>query len=149
MTVRVERSGNGFVIAGSWEGVEVGNRFLSHLATRRFSSASVRAYAFDLLNLARFLESRGIGLDRVVPTDIFDWIDWQSTPPQHHEKVVALHSVRGAAPTSINRRAATARAFFEYLVMAGRCEDNPVPTARRGQGLRPKARGMLGHLAPG
>src|SRR2546430_346408 len=33
----------------------------------------------------------------------------------------------------------------------GRCRvrsDNPVPAARRSTGLRPKARGLLGHIAP-
>lgn len=148
MTAKVDRTADGFVIAGSWEGVESANRFLVHLTVRRLSVASVRAYAFDLVNLARFLEARSILLDRMVPTDVFDWVEWQSTPTGASGKVVALRPV-GAAPASINRRVAAARAFFEYLVMVGLREDNPVPTARRGQGLRPKSRGMLGHLAPG
>ncbi len=148
MTVKVERTDGGFAISGSWEGAEWANRFLDHLATRRFSAASVRAYAFDLLNLARFLQECAIGLDRAVPTDFFDWIEWQSAPVRRTNKVVPLHRAGGAAPASINRRVAAARALFEYLVMAGLREDNPVPTARRGQGLRPKARGTLGHLAP-
>jgi integrase/recombinase XerC len=38
---------------------------------------------------------------------------------------------------------------FEFLVMSGARETNPVPAPRRGQGLRPAARGMLGHLGPG
>jgi len=149
VTVKVERAEDGFALAGSWEGVESVNRFLAHLATRRFSVSTLRAYAFDLVNLARFLEERSILVGALVPTDIFDWIDWQSTGARAGGKVVALQSGRGAAPASVNRRVAATRAFFEYLVMAGVCEDNPVPSARRGQGLRPKARGMLGHLGPG
>ncbi len=149
MTVKVDRTEDGFALSGSWEGIEPANRFLAHLLTRRFSVATVRAYAFDLLNLARFLEERSIGLEAVVPTDVFDWIDWQSARARGDGKVVALRSGRGAAPASINRRVAAMRALFEYLVMAGAREENPVPTARRGQGLRPKARGMLGHLGPG
>ena len=47
---------------------------------RRFSLATVRAYAFDIVCLARFLEESGIGLGDLVPTDVFDWIDWQSMP---------------------------------------------------------------------
>lgn len=55
MTVKLERTEDGFALCGSWEGTEAANRFLAHLMTRRFSMATVRAYAFDLLNLARFL----------------------------------------------------------------------------------------------
>lgn len=148
MAVKVERTEGGFALVGSWEGVVRANRFLAHLLTRRFSPATVRAYAYDLLNLARFLEERKIELEAVVPTDLFDWIDWQTTR-RHDGKVVSLRREGGAAPATINRRIAASRALFEYLVMAGLVEDNPVPTARRGQGLRPKARGMLGHLGPG
>jgi integrase/recombinase XerC len=32
--------------------------FLSHLLSRAFSSATVRAYAYDLLNFLRFLAER-------------------------------------------------------------------------------------------
>lgn len=68
------------------------------------------------------------------------WVDWQVRPKT---------SGRAAAAATVNRRAAAARAFFEYLVLFGVRQDNPVPVARRGQGLGPKARGVLGHLAPG
>ncbi|ETZ67776.1 phage integrase family domain protein [Mycobacterium sp. MAC_080597_8934] len=41
----------------------------------------------------------------------------------------------------MNRRVAAVRALFEYLVMTGVCTDNPVPSPRRGQGLRQSQRG--------
>jgi len=41
-----------------------------HLEGRRFSPATVRAYAFDIVCLARFLKERGIGLGDLVPTDV-------------------------------------------------------------------------------
>lgn len=134
---------------GSWSGVEAANAFLAHLEARAFSPATVRAYAFDLVNFARFLDDRGIDVARVVPTDVFDWIDWQSVRRPGREKVVAIGGGRGSAPASVNRRAAAVRAFFEHQVLSGRRADNPVPSPRRGQGLRPKARGALGHLGPG
>lgn len=125
------------------------NAFLSHLEARRFSPATVRAYAFEIVCLARFLEERGIGLCDLVPTDVFDWIDWQSVPMRPGGKVVPIGAGRGAAAASVNRRVAAARALFEYLVLAGVRAENPVPAPRRGQGLRPKSRGLLGHLGPG
>jgi integrase/recombinase XerC len=149
MTVAVKRSNGSHRLDGTWAGTGSANAFLSHLEARRFSPATVRAYAFDIVCLARFLEDRGIGLGDLVPTDVFDWIDWQSLPRRRDGKVVPIGGGRGAAPASVNRRVAAARALFEYLVLAGVRADNPVPAPRRGQGLRPKSRGLLGHLGPG
>lgn len=149
MVVAVVASGGSHRLKGCWPGVEAANAFLAHLGTRGFSAATVRAYAFDLVCLARFLEERRVGLAELVPTDVFDWIDWQGAPKRPAGRVVALSAGRGAAPASVNRRVAAARGFFEYLVLAGTRADNPVPSPRRGQGLRPKARGVLGHLGPG
>jgi integrase/recombinase XerC len=146
--VAVERRDDGHRLTGSWAGVDAANAFLAHLESRAFSPATVRAYAFDLVNLARFLEERDIGVIGVVPTDVFDWIDWQSARRPGPDKVVAITARRSSAPASVNRRAAAIRAFFEHQVLAGAREDNPVPAPRRGQGLRPKARGVLGHLGP-
>lgn len=42
-------------LAGDWAGLEVANGFLDHLRARAFSPATVRAYAFDVANFARFL----------------------------------------------------------------------------------------------
>ena len=85
----------------------------------------------------------------VVPTDVFDWIDWQSVRRMAGRRWWRCTAGRGSAPASVNRRAAAVRAFFEYQVLSGARDDNPVPAPRRGQGLRPKARGVLGHLGPG
>jgi integrase/recombinase XerC len=133
----------GFRLDGAWSGVGYANRFLDHLAARQFSAATVRAYAFDLLCLARFLTERGIDVVGVVPTDLFDWIDWQSRPAATPGKVVALHAGRGAAAASVNRRVAAVRSFFEFLVMAAVIKKNPVPAPRRSTGLRP-VRGSAG-----
>jgi site-specific recombinase XerD len=145
----VERRNDGHRLRGSWAGVDAANEFLRHLESRAFSPATVRAYAFDLVNFARFLDERGIGVEAVVPTDLFDWIDWQEVRRPGREKVVAINRRRGAAAATVNRRVAAARAFFEHQVLAGARSDNPVPAPRRGQGLRPKSRGVLGHLGPG
>jgi site-specific recombinase XerD len=149
MGVRVERCDAGHRLAGAWAGVDAANAFLGHLEARAFSPATVRAYAYDLLNLARFLEDRRLALGDLVPTDIFDWIDWQRPPRARTGTVVTFGSRGGAAPASVNRRVAAARAFLEHQVLVGARASNPVPTPRRGAGLRPKARGPLGHLGPG
>jgi integrase/recombinase XerC len=132
--VAVERGDGGHRLVGSWAGVGAANAFLAHLECRAFSPATVRAYAFDLVNFARFLGERGIEVAGVVPTDVFDWIDWQSVRRPGRDKVVAVGAGRASAPTSVNRRVAAVRAFFEHQVLSGAREDNPVPAPRRGSG---------------
>ncbi|HEY2261688.1 MAG TPA: tyrosine-type recombinase/integrase [Streptosporangiaceae bacterium] len=151
MTVQIQPVGGEFRIGGDWDGVEPANAFLAHLRARAFSPATVRAYAFDVVNLARFLTGQGLPLAAVTPVEVFAWVDWQGARRDVAAgpgKVVALRR-RTAAASTVNRRVAAARAFFEYLVMTGARDGNPVPSPRRGQGIRPAARGLLGHLGPG
>jgi site-specific recombinase XerD len=151
MTIQVQLADGDYRIGGDWEDAGKANAFLAHLAARAFSPATIRAYAFDVVNFARFLAGQGTGLAGVTPADIFAWVDWQGArrgSVAGSGKVVALRQ-RTAAASTVNRRVAAVRAFFEYLVMTGTRADNPVPFPRRGQGLRPAARGLLGHLGPG
>lgn len=149
MALVVQQTEGSYRLAGAWPGTTAANTFLAHLESRAFSGATVRAYAYDLLNFARFATERGIALEDVGPMDIFDWVDWQSVRRPGQAKVVAISAGRGSAAASVNRRVAALRAFFEHEALSGSREGNPVPAPRRGQGLRPKARGLLGHLAPG
>src|SRR6478609_9208772 len=89
--------------------VELANKFLKHLVARAFSPATVRAYAYDLLNFLRFLAERDAGLRDVVATDLFDYLDWQQRSRAGAGKVVRLTAHRGAAPATMNRRIAAAR----------------------------------------
>ncbi len=123
-----------------------GNRFLDHLTVRGFSPATVRAYAFDLANFAGFLADRSLELGEIAPTDLFDYLDWQSRQVASGAKVVALRR-RGPAPATMNRRIAAVRGLFEHLVITGDRADNPVPAARRASGLRGQRKGLLGHVA--
>jgi integrase/recombinase XerC len=149
MGVRVREIDGGYRIDGDWDGLDAANAFLAHLSGRGFSPATVRAYAFDVLNLARFLTERKLALAVVDATVVFDWIDWQGV--RRPSRAGAADRVRAdsAAASTVNRRVAAARALFEYLVMTGRRVDNPVPSPRRGQGLRRSQRGLLGHLGLG
>ena len=152
MQLKVIRTDDGARLSGEGaeEDVAAVNRFLTHLGARAFSPATVRAYAFDLLNFLRFCATRELVLSRVVAVDLFDYLDWQVRPVKgKDQRVVRMGQGRGAAPATMNRRIAAVRGLFEHLSMIGiRC-DSPVPTARRSSGLRAPRRGLLGHLGPG
>jgi len=124
------------------------NGFLDHLRVRGFASATQRAYAYDLVNLLRFCQETGIGLEHLTAVDVFGWIDWQQQSRRPAGTVVRLGR-SGAAPATVNRRVAAARGLFEFAVMSGARSANPVPSARRSLGSRVLRRGMLGHLGPG
>ena len=109
--VRVVSGGpQGHRLEGDAPLVRAGNRFLEHLVVRRFSPATVRAYAFDLANFAGFLAARSLALADVAPTDLFDYLDWQARPARGG-KVVTLGR-RGPAPATMNRRIAAVRGLF-------------------------------------
>jgi site-specific recombinase XerD len=149
MGASVVRSQHGHRLTGEGPTCDSINRFLQHLEARRYSPATVRAYAFDLSNFTAFLVDRALGLAEVTPTDLFDYLDWQlSARRPVAGKVVAIGGFR-VAPATMNRRIASVRGLFEYLVTVGSREDNPVPAARRSSGLRTARRGLLGHLGPG
>ncbi len=147
MELAVVRNSTGHRLVGSGAGTEIANDFLSHLQTRGFAPGTVRGYAYDLLNFSRFLVERRATLTDVVATDLFDYLDWQAEPkPTAGTTVVRLAERRGPAPATMNRRIAAVRGLFEYAVITGVRDDNPVPAAHRSTGLRSKVRGQLGHI---
>jgi integrase/recombinase XerC len=144
----VERDGRWGLAGAAASRFGVVDEFLGYLADRGYSPRTVRAYAFDLLNFFRFLAERDLELAGVVPTDLFEWLEWQARPRSTAgSTVVRLGAGRGASPATINRRVAAVRGLFEYAVTVGACSDNPVPAPRRAGGLRDsRRRGELGHL---
>lgn len=144
--VRVVRSPQGQRLSGDGPVIGAGNGFLEHLQVRGFSPATVRAYAFDLANFAGFLQERALGLAEVVPTDLFDYLDWQRRPSRSAGKVVTIGRTT-PAPATLNQRVSAVRGLFEHLVTTGGRQDNPVPAARRASGLRGQHRSALGHVA--
>lgn len=149
MAVSVRCGEGGHVLVGDWSGAADANAFLEHLRSRAFSSATIRAYAFDLANFATFLTEQRLELAEVAPMDVFGWVAWQGVRTTGTSPTVVRLSPRRAAPATVNRRVAAVRGFFEFLLISDGVPANPVPAPRRGQGLRPSARGMLGHLGPG
>ena len=81
--------------------------------------------------------------------DVFDFLDWLSTPPPSSGTVVALRSGRGASAATMNQRIAAVRGLFEFAVITGVRDDCPVPAARRSSGARAKRRGLFGHVSSG
>lgn len=148
MAMCVTRGDGVHRLAGDAGLVEIGNLWLGHLEVRQFSAVTVRGYAYDLVCLARFLDETGLGWRELVPSDVFDWLEWQARPCRVTGRVVRLGEGRGAAPATINRRVAAARGLFEFAVMRGDVEVNPVPAPRRSTGLRARRRGLLGHVKP-
>ena len=136
--------GDGDRVEGCGADGELVNRFLAHLGSRAFSPATVRAYAYDLLNFLRFLAGRDARLADVVAMDLFDYLDWQQRPASTAgQAVVRLGAGRGAMPATMNRRIAAVRGLFEFAVMTGARAENPVPAARRGRAAAGR-RGLLG-----
>ena len=111
--VRVREVDSGYRIDGDWDGRDAANAFLAHLAGRGFSPATVRAYAFDVVNLARFLAECNRPLAVVDAPLVFDWIDWQGVRPADHSGTTDRSG--SAAASTVNRRVAAVRALFEYL----------------------------------
>lgn len=129
-------------LCGEGELVELANAFLAHLGVRDFSPATVRGYAYDLLNFGRFLAEADLGLATLSPVELFSWLDWQTNAAGRCPTAPGS----GPAPSTINRRVAAVRGLFEYAVMTRARLDNPVPAPRRSSGLRAR-RGLLGHVA--
>lgn len=150
MALRVVGTEAGHRLEGDGGDVVLANRFLDHLVVRGFAAATVRAYAFDLLSFLRFCDQRRLGVVEIVPTDVFDFVDWLSrSVSTAGARVVPIGAHRGAAPATANRRIAALRGLFEFAVLAGVRPDSPVPSARRATGLRPQRRGLLGHVSTG
>ena len=137
---------------GALEDIELCNDYLAYLADRRYSPSSVRAYAFDLLHFARWLQAERLRL-RAVDTDaLLRYLAHCRTTPLEgqHDNVIPLRTGRavGLAPSTINRRLAAISGLFTFRSMREPDTVNPVPrgpaACRLAKGERA---GMLGHLA--
>lgn len=82
--------------------VQSTNEFLDAVACRGLSSATIRAYAYDMVLLTRWLDQSGRRLEALEPADLVEFIRSQRET--------------GAQPRSINRRLITARLLYRFVV---------------------------------
>lgn len=151
--LRVDGSGDRWRIDGGWRAADLQlcNDYLGYLADRRYSPASVRAYAFDLLHFARWLAGQGIGLEAVTTDVLLRYL--AGCRAEHrggqHDNVISMASGRatGFAPATINRRLAAVSGLFSFGAMRDPGMPSPVP---RGPAARRSAAGeragLLAHL---
>jgi integrase/recombinase XerC len=141
---------DGHRVSGGGEDAGLVNLFLGHLGSRAFSPATVRAYAYDLLNFLRFPAGRRARLADVVATDLFDYLDWQQRPVgTAGRRVVRLAERRGAASSTMNPAGRRGPRPVRVRGDDGVRTVSPVPAARRSSGLRASPRGLLGHVGAG
>lgn len=120
----IQTKGGPRLVGPAMVDIDVINRFLSHLDARGFSPATVRAYAFDVLNFLRFCTTCGLTFADVQPVDLFDYLDWQARPATAGQRVVRLAGPRGAAPATMNRRISAVRGLSPNLPARPECRES-------------------------
>ena len=152
-SLKVAGSGERWRIDGAWDaaGLRLCNDCLGYLADRRYSPASVRSYAFDLLHFARWLAGQDLALQDVDIDALLRYLAACRAERLHgqHDNVLSLASGRAAgfAPATINRRLAAISGLFSFRSMRDPAVPSPVP---RGPAARRAATGeragLLAHL---
>jgi site-specific recombinase XerD len=151
--LRAEPAGGGWRLAGA-DAARYGlvNDYLGYVADRRYSPATVRAYAFDLLALCRWLAAEGVELAGVTTDVLLRFLAACRTavPAGQPADVSAVRGGRnmGYAPATINRRLAAISGLFAFRAMRDPRAGNPVPCGKPARtGSAGERSGLLGHLA--
>src|SRR5207302_376849 len=143
-SLRVQGTGERWRIEGGSRAADrqLCNDYLGYLADRRYSPASVRAYAFDLLHFARWLAGQDLALQEVDTDALLRYLAACRAERLHgqHDNVLLLASGRAAgfAPATINRRLAAISGLFSFRSMRDPAVPSPVP---RGPAARRAATG--------
>lgn len=152
--LNVLRDGDLWQLSGSTAtGYEVVNEFLRHLADRNYSPRTQRAYAFDLLAFARWLEIQGVLLSEVDTDVLLRFLTAcreAVLPGRPGGNVYSIKDGRSAgyAPSTINRRLAAISALFAFRQMRDPSVRNPVPRGRQARATtRGERSGLLAHVA--
>jgi hypothetical protein len=155
--VHVQQHGEEWVLAGPGaEGFGLLNDYLGYLADRRYSPRTIRAYAFDLLHLVRWLLGECLRLEQVTTEVLLGYLAACRTqtlpgrPGRRGDNVFWIRDGRntGLAPATINRRLTAISGLFAYRSMRDPAAPNPVPSGRQARAAVAAERtGLLGHLA--
>lgn len=153
-TLRVEQRADGWQLAGeSVAAFGLVNDYLGYLVDRRYSPRTVRSYAFDLLHLARWLTSEGVGLEQVSTDVLLRFLTACRTAELPGRPGGNVYSIRdgrnsGYAPTTVNRRLAAISGLFAFRQLRDPEAANPVPRGREAKvAARGQRTGLLGHVA--
>jgi len=152
VTLRLERCDRGWCLAGEESaGFVLVNEYLSHLLDRNYSSATVRAYGYDLLAFCRWLVSEDIDLELVSTNDLLGFMRAcrQAHLPGHPgPNVVGLDGQRldRYSALTINRRLAAISGLFTYAGLRDSQRRNPVPKGREARWrVAGERTGLLAH----
>lgn len=151
--LRAEQVDGGWRLVGADAGgFGLVNDFLGYLADRRFSSATVRAYAFDLLGFCRWLVGEGVALAEVTTDTLLRFLVFCRTAllPGQAPNVFSIRDGRnvGYAPSTVNRRLAAISGLFAFRAMRDPEAGSPVPRGKPARVASAGERsGLLGHLA--
>ena len=105
--------------------------FIDYLRfTRHFSPHTVKAYANDTAEFARFLESLGLAKGDTEP-------DWSAVARDQVAAYLLSLTKRRLARRTIARRVAALRSLFRYLLLRGLAGDNPTVLIRVRRGPPP------------
>lgn len=96
----VEKAGK-YRIARKGRPLKAANRFLRGLEVRGLSPRTIRAYAYDLLALYRWLDEAGKALEQLKQAELGSFVQKQRDA--------------GAHPNSINRRLLVSRLLYRFL----------------------------------
>jgi integrase/recombinase XerD len=149
----VQGSGERWRLTGGWRAADLQlcNDYLAYLADRRYSLASVRTYAFDLLHFVRWLAGEGLGLDAVGTDTLLRYLAAcrSARRPGQHDNVISMTSgrVAGFASATINRRLAAVSGLFSFRSMRNPGLPSAVPRVRPRRAASGKRAGLLAHLA--
>lgn len=118
------------------DGVELVNRFLSHLTDSGYSPNTVCAYAYDLCHLARFLDQRSLGWNEFRPSTALEFLGYlrrvpSRRPAQRFGLTVATEQGRLLSAATVQRVLAATSSFFDWAIAAEQYAVGDNPMQRR------------------